>query len=409
MPLDIEYSFASHGSLQNAVDTIENAGGGVLRVPSGTYNWSGERIWLPRTDLDGNGPVQIRCAGRGLVRFVPLSSGWNDTCVFGWKPADGDRRRTWNQAITDCTIYLPRADCVGIHYERTEEDEGPAYEKFGDSEFRNLEFRTYNDYEQTCIRLEGNVHDTLFESLSNDAGQDSAANHDAQLLVVDDGPERANAGQHLLDDYGLYNCRLIGLQNTPRRGGYASLFSGRCIAGCSFENMKAGRGSLGTPQIRLVNSNGVRIQSVSTEGYKESPQILIDNCAGVSLSDLLIGTPDAEGGNGIDIVNSTNVRIWNWVSRPRVQTWPLVGTGKKRVTLDADSKNCHVEIDVTDDTFGNVETIDNVTSDLGVDNYVGCSNTVTGYRVARFNRRLVTPTRRAVDLGGRFVANPDYP
>lgn len=344
-----------------------------------------------RTTLGRRGSIRIVGEGPDRTRVVCLHSveqPWTDPAVIAWDDPAGagddiNRTwRTWSQCIEGMTITLPRTACIGIHYERKRSAAdiatyNPGFEKFQGT-FRDLHFETYNDFPQACIKLEGNVHDCLFENIKNDPGQVASSLYDVPTFVADDGAPT------FLDDYIWYSCTFRGITNTPTRGGYATIFTGRACAS-TFKDIQAGRGSLGTPQIRLVNSFATSIEGMVTEGFKESPQILVDHCRGVDISTLVLGTPDPAGGDGIAFVASHDFSVRRWPSIPGVPAWHTVGGGKKRVTIDAACSAYDVDIGITDDGHGGRETFDRVVTDLAKRGRVRVTDARTGRVVERVN------------------------
>lgn len=173
------------------------------------------------------------------------------------------------------------------------------------------------------------------------------------------------------------------------------VFKGRIMGG-TIRNVNVGKGSLGKPQFHFINSVCFGVESVITEGQSENPgQIVMENCRGATIKNFCLGTPNVPGsppagtspviGHGIVMEGCHKVQIDNWITWSDAPNWD--DRSVKRVKMDADTKNCDVNVVLTDGVEG-TEPI-TVVEDLGTNNRVVAVWPGDGARVEYFNKVLV--------------------
>lgn len=383
-------------SIQAAID----ANPGTVFIPEGTYEIH-EPLKLPRTDLAGNGSVKLIGAGMHKTFIIPSSSYLqkpeNDAMIT-WKPADYSKniRRAWFQHIEGLTITMPRRNANGIWYKRTDLTQGPHFEKLMIT-IRDVGFKTFNNWEQVAIKLEGNVHDAVIENIVNDIGSvNSEINFDITTIVVDTNPD----GDNGIDNFGIFSSVLRGVTITPISGGFGGVFKGRAQF-CKFEDILIGKGSNGTPLIDLLGSCGVKISGVTSEGRAEKPQIRLTDCRGCIIEDLILGTPD-EGfhgespGEGIHLINCTCCQVQNWFAHPDKSLWDKHRNNARRVWLSSDTHDCTINVMIggirrkkPSDPLPPQEDPFIVIHDQGVNNWIKTVNAATHETVFRYNQQVL--------------------
>lgn len=352
-------------SIQAAIDV----GPGNVYLPPGKHEIDAP-LRLPRTDLLGNGVVKLIGSGQLVTYIVPSATFQGDSLIT-WVDADPGagnvKRRAWGQWIEGMTLSLPKKDAKGIWYKRTLLDKGPEFEKMVIT-IKDVGCMTYNTWQQTCIKLEGNVHDAVIQDVVNDVGVvGGVVNYDSMTLEVDTG--KLDDGN---DNWGMYSARIEGLEVTPRSGGYGSLFKGRCLM-CTFNDLKVGKGSQVLPGMHFTYSNNVFITNLVMEGRTENPQVLFENSRMMTLTHFSIGTPDygnweSPFGNGIELKNCFNCTVDTWVTYPNKVLWDK-NRGVKRIVLDANTKASTVNIIVGGGQYGHEDMV-SIVEDLGTGNCI---------------------------------------
>lgn len=393
---DITYrSISAYGyDIQAAID----AGPGTVFIPAGTYVID-EPIILPRTRLVPSIPyngVKLKGAGSQQVFLVPSASFPANRGVIEWAPASGGSGdptrlwRAWNQRIEGMTITLPSQPGYGIWYKRTELAFNPSFEKMT-LHVEDVVMEAFNDWAQVGIRVEGNVHEFNVIDFTFNIGSKLTGTYiDARAIECDVSPNGNNAN----DDWGIYSGRIHGLNTTPRSGGWGGVFYGRAQF-VTFEDIAVGKGSLGMPQIHLVGSCGVRITNLVTEGAAEQPQILLDDCGDIHITDFNLGTPTPQTigmvtypvGNGIELVNGCyGCEISHWTSWVNKQLWD-VDLGVARVVIGADCVGNVVNITTGGGAFGNEDPYAVIVDNAGAGgrNRIVSRNVSTGVFTRRYN------------------------
>lgn len=299
---------SDYPSIQAAVD----AGEGVVRVPPGIHVLHAPLV-LPNTDLVGRGGVRLVGAGR-LTTYLVAASDFTGPAMIRRAPADYVlmKRRSWGLHVSGFTLVLPHADAAGILVSRTDPGYPATYEK-ATITVEDLGCETLTDYRHVCVQLQGMVHDAVITDLDLDPGAlpGSSQPFDSIAILADDGLDNG------LDDGGVYSGRFTGITTTPRRGGGGAVFSGRCQS-CQFRDIFVGRGTLGTPTIRLTGSWGVEILGLVTEGRLERAQLEFVDSRDIRVGSTILGTPDAGGGVGVDLINCDDCDITTTAHQDKV-------------------------------------------------------------------------------------------
>ena len=381
--------------IQDEIDAaVRTDAGGLVVIPAGTCMINAP-IVLPRTTLGGRGGVQLEGEGSQVTFLVASESFPAGRGLIEWAPASGDetsndrRWRAWSQRIAGMTLILQRAPGKGIWYHRTTEAD-PAYEK-AQFTIEDVAIESWMNWEQTAIRLEGNVHDTVIRQVELDIGirgaPAPARTYDGKGIVFDDGEDDGN------DDHGAFNLEIDGLSTTPRSNGLQGhAVSGRVMFG-TLRNIKIGRGSRSAPQIRLVGSFATTVSMIS-EGSAESSQILVENSRGIAIEDSLLGTPNAvttDGvtyptGDGITFRDCDGCSVRNWPVHEDKPLWDRLGAA--RVRLDAASAGCEIDIMTGGSRWGDEDPL-RVVIDQGRNNRIVTQNARTGEIVERYNGQRI--------------------
>ena len=210
---------SDYNTIQEAIDQ----GPGTVYIPAGTHIID-VPLKLPRTDISGSEAVALKGAGIHKTFIVP-NSGYTHNSIITWNDATNDRRRAWFQHLEGFTLRLPDRKAFGIWYEFTHPN--PIYQKMTIT-MRDICIQTFNNWKQIAIRLEGNIHDAVFENIFHDIGSRALGNlpasqrirHDNTTIVVDTNPN----GDDGLDNYGLFSSLIKGLTVTPISGGRGGAF-----------------------------------------------------------------------------------------------------------------------------------------------------------------------------------------
>lgn len=365
-------SAADYPSIQAAID----AGPGVVRIPAGTWTYYAP-IVLPRTDLGGKGGVTLVGDGAGSTYLVPgYNIPWTDgDGVITWAPA-GTNRRAWNQSISGITINLPTGHAAaGIRYKISNTSDPTGLEK-SQGRLTDITINAYNDWAQKGVVVEGVAHNWVIHRLVVDAGARYAETYDVIGLEVSTG-----SGDNGLDNGGAYSWSVEDYSTAVRTPGGVAMVRGRFFY-ANFRDLVSGRGTLGTPIIDMVNSAGVTIEGLTTEGREEDPAVRLKDSRNMTLRDFGIGSPDgAQVGVLMDNVSSS--RVIDWVVFPGKVEWDDLGA--TRVRLIGPSKGNYVAILIGDDGYqgDGGENPEVVIKNLAPDpsNWVTATNVTTGVTV----------------------------
>lgn len=381
----------------------------LVHFPQGLYRFD-STVFLDRGDLSGYGSVSIQGAGALRTQFIANASAWPapdatytegypvlETRPYNQGVTTGNHSfRAWRQTVQGIGIQLTRvAPCIGFLHRLWRPDlqvsTSSWFEK-GTFQFKDLWVRGYNDFAQLGIRLEGNVHNLVVEDCEFDAGifdSNQVNLVDMIAIKVDDGINS------YIDTNHAFQTVVQRVTTTPRLGGYVAVWRGRTIF-AKFENINSGVGCMIKPVFDFVNCGGVHLSKLTTEGNAERPSIKLTNCRNMRFSEFALGTPDiidsgnihaqAIGnarGNGFEMYNCFGVHIHNWTIWPDTANW--ANRGVKRVTMDATTKGCVVDIPAGNSAEG-LETIATVITDAGVNNWVRMTDVDTGTVESMYNQ-----------------------
>jgi hypothetical protein len=235
---------------------------------------------------------------------------------------------------------------------------------------------TWNDWAQDGVVIKGVAHNWTIRGLVVDPGIRVAFAHDTVGLRVDPG-----TGDNGLDNGGAYSWSIEDYSVSVRRGGYGAFMDGRFLY-ANMRDLTSGKGTNGTPLIKLVNSGGVTVEGLTTEGWNELYAVWALNSRGLTFRDFSLGTPNTGGWTGVLLENTSDSSLKDWVVWPGKLEWDDVGA--TRVALTGSSVGNRLDILVGDDGYSNDggENPENVVKVLAPGNEVLVTNVRTRVTLA---------------------------
>lgn len=392
--------------IQDLIDQLQDLGGGELRLePQVRHEITGAER-LPRTDANGNRQVHVAGQHKRRTKLNGVGA-FTGTAVINWKDATGATPAAgywsaWYQSIKNLSISMPfgvaaaairfdeaaGAPNVGFRdFSRPIEE----WDEFGNppvttvpdprwskwqGEISDVVIEGTNRDHDAAIVLMGNVWNSTFKDIHLDPAI-YVANYDTTLLKVGDGIAAA------IDHQGLHCCQVINLSAGMRRGGWATLFSGRAVS-TKFINLNAAVGSVSRPYLRLKNSYKCTVDGLNTEGSGAQPQVLLENCREIEMRSITLGKPTDRGagvGDGISFVATEDSIVHDLGAYPNSPAWSLQGV--KRIRLDSRSKRNRITV-----SLSGVDTPENAIVDEGEHNTIYAHNVTDGRRWTMVNQVL---------------------
>lgn len=340
LDIDISGKLPCDKQIQWLIDQLtsqvvgEMNSGTTLVFPRGDFLLDNPII-LPRSTRIPSGIINILGESILSTRFIQSQKFPEGRGVFEWR--DGNEPVNF-QSLKNFTLKLANVhDAKGIYYKQPLRSN---LNELLDNTFRNFVFENIYifgscEYHKELIKIEGNAKYGKIRNITADC---RPLNHRYDPIVLsfdyDEYTEDDGSGIHYSDISNIYGAL--------RRGGYHTMIKGR-LHGCNLRVIHNTNGNKISSSFHFINSSGISGQVLMNEG-KGGKQFIFDNCKGVNITNIALGTPLDQGGgigDGITINNCRNISISHQNRRPGNPTFSSKGVKMVRLTGD----NTSISID----------------------------------------------------------------
>lgn len=326
----------SWAAISDAIEDARNKGLLIRADPDDyvAHDHRGANVYLPAGQYIINSPIVLPRSGTyrsntvGLVgqhmdstRLVAGPSFPSNRALIEWEiPANPLTTDVRDQTISDLTLVPKNA--VGsyaiwfplIGSRASYGTDLNAIDTMYNCRFENLIVYGNNTYHQAVIRLEGRVDFSLIRNVQADFTL--GAVYTTRLFQFDDlsmWTSLTLAGTQLYDGPG-FNFGIIDQIGIGHRGGACSILWGR-INATQVSNFFLG-GTLGqTPSIYIRDGGLITGWMWTSEGFGENGIVTLENCVGVTVSELGLGVTDQATaplpGSGLRLINVQKSRFVN--------------------------------------------------------------------------------------------------